>query len=170
MPSRGFDANWPGVYDGVSLSTCLDTHRLCLIAALAAGCSLGASKLRTLPDGAIEYPAVPDAPFATGGSGGSAASAFDAPTAAGGVDGSAGRSTVGEEIRAAAASVVARAESGQYRHLRYGQPRRTVGDLWKRNCGAAVCTSTSCGYLLTSAAHSSIAAMELRRELMLRQK
>jgi len=32
-----FDANWPGVYDGVSLSTRLDTHRPCLIAALAAG-------------------------------------------------------------------------------------------------------------------------------------
>ena len=88
---------------------------VCLIAALATGCTFDASQLRALPDGAVESPAPPDtgaagsgddtaspsdAPAATGGSGGSSAtggsggrggiSASDASAAAGGMGGSDG--------------------------------------------------------------------------------
>jgi hypothetical protein len=69
------------------LSTRLDIAGLCALAALAAACSFDTSQLRALPDGAVENLAVPDAPIATGGSDGSAASAFDAPTATGGSGG-----------------------------------------------------------------------------------
>ena len=59
---------------------------LCLIAALAAGCTFDSSQLRALPDGAIEYPAGPDA--GASGAGGTGKPP-DAATAVGGSDGSA---------------------------------------------------------------------------------
>ena len=55
---------------------------VCLIAALAAGCTFDASQLRALPDGAVEQPVLPDA--GAPGSGGNTANPPDAPTAAGG--------------------------------------------------------------------------------------
>ena len=58
---------------------------VCLIAALAAGCSSDASHLGALADGAVEAPAAPDARAA--GSGSSTAGAADAPLATGGSSG-----------------------------------------------------------------------------------
>ena len=80
----------------------LSSPGVCLIAALAAGCTFDASQLRALPDGAVEQPALPDAgaagsggdaasppdaPIATGGNGGITTSPPDAPAATGGSDG-----------------------------------------------------------------------------------
>ena len=74
------------------VSARLNLPGLCMIAALAAACSFDTSQLRALGssalDGAVEHPAVPDAPITTGGSDGPAAGALDAPNATGGSDGS----------------------------------------------------------------------------------
>jgi fibro-slime domain-containing protein len=70
------------------LSARFNISGLCVIAALAAGCTFDASQLRALPDGPIEPPAVPDAGAV--GSGGDTASPPDAAIATGGNDGSAG--------------------------------------------------------------------------------
>jgi hypothetical protein len=70
------------------LSARFNISGLCVIAALAAGCTFDASQLRALPDGAVEPSAVPDAGAA--GSGGDTASPPDAAIATGGNDGSAG--------------------------------------------------------------------------------
>ena len=71
----------------------LDVPGLCLIAALAAGCSFDSSQLRALADGAVGNPAVPDAGAA--GSGGSTSSSPDARIATGGSGGSTGVSGSG---------------------------------------------------------------------------
>jgi cysteine-rich repeat protein len=61
---------------------------VCLIAALAAGCTFDASQLRALPDGTVEQPALPDA--GAPGSGGVTTSPPDAPIATGGSGGAGG--------------------------------------------------------------------------------
>ena len=105
----------------------LSSPGVCLIAALAAGCTFDASQLRALPDGAVEQPALPDAgaagsggdtasppdaPGATGGDGDTAASSPDAPAATGGsggsaaIGGSGGRGEIGASDASAAAGGV----------------------------------------------------------------
>ena len=67
------------------LSARLAVAGLCVIAALAAGCTFDGSQLRALPDSAVEQPAPPDT--GAGGSGDDTAGPLDAPSAAGGSDG-----------------------------------------------------------------------------------
>jgi hypothetical protein len=97
---------------------------VCFVAALAAGCSSGASHLGALADGAVEAPAgldaraagsggstgAPDAPIATGGSSGRTLSPPDAAIATGsgggfaGVSGTGGTGAAGGMARADAAA------------------------------------------------------------------